>query len=331
MQFDKDGWLDIATEVDVTPNSFDRQGQLIKYIVLHGTAGGTSAVDVATYMKSTIGGNNPVSTHFVIGTDGEIAQCVPVSLASWGNGELDPGHVTFIPSGSVNPNLYTVSIEHCKPSADNSDQLTDAQEQASLALCKCLCETYGVAKQAGDANSGIMTHAQFAPINRARCPGPYPWDALWTYLEGTGGDTPMTIDLTSALAASYFEGSASIWKCKINGHLVGHAILDFYRKFGGDAACGLTYLGLPITDEQSVVGYPTCTYQRFERGVLVYDPGHVYDKPPLSGSVYLAHLTGGVGQDPRIASLQAQLDTNLQAKMITQLKGKIQSAVKALQ
>lgn len=328
MQFDQNGWLDVATEIDVTANSFTRQGQPLKYIVLHGTAGGTSAADVANYMKSTVGGSNPVSTHFVIGTDGAIVQCVPVSLASWGNGELDAGHVTFIPAESINPNLYTISIEHCKPSSDNSDALTPEQETASFALVNCLCETYRIAKQPGNGDSGIMTHAQFAPINRARCPGTYPWGRLWAFLEN-GGNMGITINTPGV--SNFFAASGSMWICKSNKCTLGNAMLAFYQKFGGDHLCGLTYLGLPTGNEQAVPQMSGCSYQRFERAVLVYDPSHAIDNPPGSGSVYLAHLSTGVGEDPRVIELQAELDANDQAKTITSLKAKINAAVTALQ
>ncbi len=46
-------------------------------------------------------------------------------------------------------------------------------------------------------------------------------------------------------------------------------------------------------------------YQRFERGVLAYDPQHVINSPPGAGDVYCMHIDSGLGQDPRISQLQA--------------------------
>jgi hypothetical protein len=106
-------------------------------------------------------------------------------LAAWGNGILSPGHAPFIPN-NINPNFYTVSIEHVKAHDDNSDQLTPIQTQKSFELIKCLCDTYGIPKRAGDANGGILAHNQ---ITQTACPGPYPWDALYNYLKG--GNKPM--------------------------------------------------------------------------------------------------------------------------------------------
>jgi hypothetical protein len=72
----------------------------------------------------------------------------------------------------------------------------------------------------------------------------------------------MSIDLTTPGVSNYFEGSDDVWHCKQTGFLVGHGILSFYRKFGGDALCGLTYLGLPTSNEIGVSGHPGLVYQR---------------------------------------------------------------------
>jgi len=188
MKFDANGWLDTAIEVDILENTFSRQGYQPKFIVLHGTAGGSSAEDVANYMKSTVGSNNPVSTHFVIGQDGHIVQCVPLSLAAWGNGVLTTGHAAFLPE-NVNPNLLTLaSIEFVKASTDNSDALTPTQEDSGYALIQCICDNYGIPKRTGDADGGIIRHADIDPVNRARCPGTFNYGNLWNYL-ANGGNT----------------------------------------------------------------------------------------------------------------------------------------------
>jgi hypothetical protein len=115
------------------------------------------------------------------------------------------------------------------------------------------------------------------------------------------------ITLDTPRVSQYFDGSANVWHCKKNGYFVGHAILSLYQKFGGDALCGVTYLGLPLSNETAVSGHPGVVYQRFERGVLAYDPQHTIDSPPDSGNVYSMHIDSGLGQDPRIAQLQAQI------------------------
>ena len=53
-----------------------------------GTAGGSSAENIAA------GDQNPASngsTHYVIGQDGTVVQCVDESDAAWGNGRIETG------------------------------------------------------------------------------------------------------------------------------------------------------------------------------------------------------------------------------------------------
>lgn len=193
-----------------------------------------------------------------------------------------------------------------------------------------------------------LANWQFSPDARPLCPTPWTSYEFVQYTDkatnipgiaGTvdanvylGKETPImtsTIDLSNGTVASHFSGNDSIWTCKDNGFIVGHAILDFYRKFGGDAFCGLTYLGLPQSNEQTVVGYPGVSTQEFERACMIYDPQHVLDNPPGSGPVYLVHTS----RDPRtvdllakIAALQQQLNKDTQAQEIAQLQAQLTAA-----
>ncbi len=153
-----------------------------RWIILHGTAGGSSAQNIAQFFQNN---NPPTSTHYVVGQDGTVVQCVLESNAAWGNGILSAGHDPWW-SDSINPNLQTISIEHVKPAIDNSTLITSAQQAASFALVEHLCKTHNIAARAADSNGGITGHFSIDPVNRARCPGPYPWDALWSYLGGGG-------------------------------------------------------------------------------------------------------------------------------------------------
>lgn len=141
------------------------------------------------------------------------------------------------------------------------------------------------------------------------------------------------IGLDNGTVASHFTGDNNIWKCKDNGFLVGYGILGFYRKFGGDALCGLTYLGLPRSNELPVSGHPGVTQQEFERATVRYDPQHITDFPPGAGDCYVIH----VEQDPRqialqsqIAALQTQLAGNELAQELAALQSKVAQAVKDL-
>jgi hypothetical protein len=127
----------------------------------------------------------------------------------------------------------------------------------------------------------------------------------------TEEEQPMSIDITNPIVAGYFKASTDgkTWQCK-NGYVIGGAILDFYKSFGGKALCGLSWLGLPLINELGISGHPGVTCQRFERGVLVFDPSRVNDSPPgldTKEQVYVAHIDSGPGQDPRVEDLQDQV------------------------
>lgn len=223
MKFDENGWLDVAVEIDYLNKSMSRSGLAPSHIVLHGTAGGTRAQDIAAYFRD---GSEQASAHFIIGQDGTIVQGVPCSLAAWGNGIIDLPRITLPPA--INPNFYTISIEHCKPSIDNSDQLTTAQQQASFQLCQVICEHYNIPKRRGDQFGGILAHADIDSVSRARCPGSYPWDDLFTFLGGQVvtpnqyqiADASAEWQSTATLfpggkAPSYTSGIAKAWMARV--------------------------------------------------------------------------------------------------------------------
>jgi hypothetical protein len=130
----------------------------------------------------------------------------------------------------------------------------------------------------------------------------------------------MTISLAQPEVAHYFEQFGTDgrqWLCRQTSKVVQYGILAFYRSFGNSGLCGLTFLGLPKSNETPIERIPGGQHlaghgivvQFFERAALCYDPTHLQDNPPGAGSVYLLHLyTGGPGTDPEIAVLQAQIE-----------------------
>jgi len=165
-----------------TQNHFSgRQGQRPRYIIVHGTAGGSQAEAIARYFQSTENTSNPVSSHYVIGQDGTIVQCVREADGAWGNGVVTAGHAPWW-SSDLNPNYISISVEHCKSSISNSEQLTEAQKEASFRLIEHICKRYDIPMREADAKGGITGHFSIDPVNRARCPGPYPWDELFATL-----------------------------------------------------------------------------------------------------------------------------------------------------
>lgn len=171
-----------AAWIPTTHHWAGRGGHTPRWIIIHGTASGAeqTAEHVARFFQAN---DPPTSTHYVVGRDGQIAQCVRESDTAWGNGVLSAGHDAWWQDGT-NPNWLTFSIEHVKPHADNSDELTPEQQAASFALVKHLCDRWGIPTRQADASGGITGHRSIDPVNRAHCPGPYPWDRLWAYLQG---------------------------------------------------------------------------------------------------------------------------------------------------
>jgi hypothetical protein len=85
------------------------------------------------------------------------------------------------------------------------------------------------------------------------------------------------------------------------------AIQAFYQVVGNADLCGLTDLGLPVSNEIPLDAKGN-TRQHFECGVVFFDPNHLYDRRPGSTSrVYKAHLYVGPGQDPDIALLETEI------------------------
>jgi N-acetyl-anhydromuramyl-L-alanine amidase AmpD len=174
---------------------YSDRGVVPRWLIIHGTAGGTTAEAIASWFQNP---NAQVSAHYVVGRDGTVIQCVREGDAAWANGPISgPSgvggdgihHDTWwdnapLWGGVPNPNPVTISIEHVKPSSDNSDVLTEPQRASSFALIKHICQRNGIPMRKADASGGITGHFSIDPVNRSRCPGSYPWDALWTYLKG---------------------------------------------------------------------------------------------------------------------------------------------------
>lgn len=183
-----------------------RGGNTPKWIILHGTAGGTSATAIANYFKTD---DPPTSAHYIVGLNGEVVQCVSEADSAWANGVVTQGHDPWW-STQLNPNFVTFSIEHVKPDSGNQSQLTDAQKQASFALVKHLCDKYNIPKRQADAQGGVTGHYSIDPVNRSQCPGPYPWQELWTYLGGTQTTTPTATQTTGVPSGWTDDGTTLV-------------------------------------------------------------------------------------------------------------------------
>ncbi|KUO73433.1 MAG: N-acetylmuramoyl-L-alanine amidase [Desulfosporosinus sp. BRH_c37] len=155
-----------------SPNFSSPKGYKILAIVDHimsGTLAGTDAWFANPASK--------VSSHFGVGKNGEINQYVDLKNPAWANGGVNKPSWPLLISG-VNPNYYTVSIEH---EGDSGDVMPEAQYQATLALHRWLVETFGIPV----TRDNIIGHYRIDSVNKSRCPGTgFPWDRLFQDLQG---------------------------------------------------------------------------------------------------------------------------------------------------
>ena len=95
----------------------------INGIVIHYTANpGSSAQNNRDYFNSP---QSQVSSHFVVGLNGEVIQCVPLDEQS---------------SASNRRNIDTISIEVCHP--DSTGEFSIPSYNAAVKLCVWLCENF---------------------------------------------------------------------------------------------------------------------------------------------------------------------------------------------
>lgn len=128
----EEGW-ESAPEMQVnllTPNEFSRPETPLKEIrgvVVHYTANpGTSAKANRNYFEGLKdSGQTYASSHFIIGLEGEIIQCIPSKEIAYASNER---------------NDDTLSIECCHP--DESGVFTDATYRSLVELVAWLCQRF---------------------------------------------------------------------------------------------------------------------------------------------------------------------------------------------
>jgi N-acetylmuramoyl-L-alanine amidase-like protein len=174
------------------------KSQGVMWIIIHGTASGIAypAADTARDFQT----NRGASTHYIVGYDGSVYQCVDENDTAWGNGPITGAPGKSVQGGGSptaqhdswwdtvakgDCNSCTISIEHSK-STDNMTALSDAQKAASFALIADIISRWGkyIPVQLATSTGGITGHYSMDPVNRSFCPGPYPWSDLISYLSG---------------------------------------------------------------------------------------------------------------------------------------------------
>lgn len=120
-------------EVDLlTPNEYSRPQiaiDQVNYIAIHYTANpGSSAKDNRDYFENlSVTHETKVSSHFVVGLEGEVIQCIPTAEMSYATNER---------------NVDTISIECCH--RDETGVFEEATYESAVKLTAWLCTRFGL-------------------------------------------------------------------------------------------------------------------------------------------------------------------------------------------
>ena len=124
-------WPDFDVDL-LTPNAYSRPQRAlnkVNYIVVHYTAnpGSTAKQNRDYFEKLKDSHETKASSHFVIGIDGKVVQCIPLTEISYASNER---------------NVDSISIENCHPSADG--KFSDKTYKKLVEMCAWLCLRYNL-------------------------------------------------------------------------------------------------------------------------------------------------------------------------------------------
>ena len=140
-----------------SPNrSKGRKGFRPDAIVIHIMEGSLRGTD--SWFRNP---DSKVSAHYGVGTDGEIHQYVGESDAAWHSGRVY-GSTWRRRKPRVNPNLYTIGIEH---EGHGHTDWSDAMYRASAALIRDVCNRWSIPLD----REHIVGHREI--YARKTCPG----------------------------------------------------------------------------------------------------------------------------------------------------------------
>ena len=118
-------------EMFLTPNKYSRPQiplEKVTKIAVHYVGNpGTSAEANRNYFENQKNGGTYVSSHFIIGLQGEIIQCIPLNEISYCTNQA---------------NTYSISIECCHP--DSTGKFNEATENSLAELCAYLLNKYNL-------------------------------------------------------------------------------------------------------------------------------------------------------------------------------------------
>ena len=133
-QWQKEGAPYIDVEL-LTPNEYSRPQipiESVQYIAIHYTANpGATAIENRNYFENLATTHDTkVSSHFVVGLDGEVVQCIPTSEMSYATNSR---------------NVDTLSIECCHP--DETGKFNEATYDSAVKLSAWLCVRFGLTSE----------------------------------------------------------------------------------------------------------------------------------------------------------------------------------------
>ena len=167
-------WCPFAVKRPITSANYTkgRGGQRVKAVVMHIAAGPLSAV-FPTFNHA----ERQVSAHFCIGKDGTLEQYVSVNDTAYANGLVWKNDRWYNPSGSqviptwqdivpqVNPNAYTVSVEH---EGYPEEKWTQPMYDMNNRLLWWLTEQFNLTYV---PHRTLIGHCEIDPVGKPSCPG----------------------------------------------------------------------------------------------------------------------------------------------------------------
>lgn len=153
--FELSGAYDLPIGEWPSPNQDSRpDGMKIDTLVIHHTAGLGDAEEVAKFFQNP---KRRVSSHYVIGRDGQIIRCVPDAARAWHAGVSEW-------RGRTQVNDFSIGIELCNL-GDGQEPFTDALYQSLIALSREILARYPIQPQ------DITGHRDVArPVGRKQDP-----------------------------------------------------------------------------------------------------------------------------------------------------------------
>jgi len=162
-------------------NKSSRRGYIPEIIVNH-ISDGTAQSCINWFNSSN---NTESSAHFLVARNGEVYQFVSIEENAWANGidtkDIPKATAEIVRKKGINPNWYSVSIEHEGFYAQTRGFLTPEQLESTIMLHRYISsyveDKYG--KKIPFDRQHILGHNEINPTNRPNCPGEkFPFDQI---------------------------------------------------------------------------------------------------------------------------------------------------------